>query len=346
MSRTDKIVDEILVGDYKKVKLAEQAGDLVDVILDNCGKPHGKKKKMMENEEYKAYFKDMLKKHGYDSPADIPADKKKEFFNAVDAGWKGEKVEEIANTIDHVPDESAEGEHDKIKDQLGKDEKKLEEVENALDSKPKEDADEELSSLEDEMSKEEEARTESAVDLVRKAFKSVREERDSKEAVKEDETNPVYLVRKAFKSIREEKAIVKEDAAGIGALIGAGTLLAGMGVAAVWAIYRDVIASLDDKYIKCGRYDIGAQRNVCVAHLTIQAISKAEPAIRKGISECGKAKNPQKCKENGQKALAKLKKKKQKAQDTIRKYQMKQPEKAQAGIKKAERKASDVYVKQ
>jgi hypothetical protein len=44
---------------------------------------------MRISEDYKTYFKSMLKKHGYNSPADIPADKKKEFFNAVDKGWKG-----------------------------------------------------------------------------------------------------------------------------------------------------------------------------------------------------------------------------------------------------------------
>ncbi len=43
------------------------------------------------NENYKKYFKAMLKKHGYSSPADIPADKKKDFFNAVDKGWKAVK---------------------------------------------------------------------------------------------------------------------------------------------------------------------------------------------------------------------------------------------------------------
>lgn len=153
MDKVDKIVDEILTGDYKKVKLAEQAGDLVDVILDDCGEDHKKK-----------------------------------------------KVKEIANTIDHVPDESAEGEHDKIKDQLGKDEKKVEEnkIENALDSEPKQDGDEQLAAVEDEMSKEQSTKTESAVDLVKKAFKAVKEEKSM---------DPVYLVKKAFKGVREEKAI-------------------------------------------------------------------------------------------------------------------------------------------
>jgi len=50
---------------------------------------------MRINENYKKYFKLMLKKHGYSSPADIPADKKKAFFNSVDKGWKGMKEQMI-----------------------------------------------------------------------------------------------------------------------------------------------------------------------------------------------------------------------------------------------------------
>lgn len=38
--------------------------------------------------KYQEYFKAQLKKHGYDSPADIPDDKKDDFFNAVDKGYK------------------------------------------------------------------------------------------------------------------------------------------------------------------------------------------------------------------------------------------------------------------
>lgn len=38
--------------------------------------------------EYQAYFRDQLKKHNYDSPADIPDDKKDDFFKAVDQGYK------------------------------------------------------------------------------------------------------------------------------------------------------------------------------------------------------------------------------------------------------------------
>lgn len=43
-----------------------------------------------EDTEYQKYFKSMLKKHGYDSPADIPDEKKDDFFNAVDRGWTAE----------------------------------------------------------------------------------------------------------------------------------------------------------------------------------------------------------------------------------------------------------------
>lgn len=46
------------------------------------------KQAMGEDTEYQTYFRSMLDKHGYDSPADIPADKKDDFFNAVDAGYK------------------------------------------------------------------------------------------------------------------------------------------------------------------------------------------------------------------------------------------------------------------
>ena len=41
--------------------------------------------------QYKAYFDSMLKKYGVSSPAQLPREKKREFFNAVDKGWKGKK---------------------------------------------------------------------------------------------------------------------------------------------------------------------------------------------------------------------------------------------------------------
>ena len=40
------------------------------------------------SEAYKKHFDSMLKKYNVSSPADIPDDKKDDFFNAVDAGYK------------------------------------------------------------------------------------------------------------------------------------------------------------------------------------------------------------------------------------------------------------------
>ena len=42
-------------------------------------------------EEFQKFFKGMLKKFGVDSPADLDDKKKKEFFNAIDKGFKGDK---------------------------------------------------------------------------------------------------------------------------------------------------------------------------------------------------------------------------------------------------------------
>lgn len=43
--------------------------------------------------KYQEYFRAQLKKHGYDSPADIPDDKKDDFFNVVDKGYSAKNEE-------------------------------------------------------------------------------------------------------------------------------------------------------------------------------------------------------------------------------------------------------------
>lgn len=57
-----------------------------------------------EETEYQAYFKKMLDKYGKDSPADMSDEEKKEFFNAVDKGWKAkdESVNESVSKFDDV----------------------------------------------------------------------------------------------------------------------------------------------------------------------------------------------------------------------------------------------------
>lgn len=47
---------------------------------------------LRENDnEYQQVFKDMLKKYGVESPRDLPEDKRKAFFDDVDAAWKSGK---------------------------------------------------------------------------------------------------------------------------------------------------------------------------------------------------------------------------------------------------------------
>jgi len=53
-----------------------------------------------DKEEYQKFFQSALKKFGVESPAELDDEKKKEFFNYVDANWKGdnEKAEDLDET--------------------------------------------------------------------------------------------------------------------------------------------------------------------------------------------------------------------------------------------------------
>lgn len=59
-----------------------------DVIVDEKYSKKNMKKEEKQDSEYQKFFKSMLKKHGYNSPADIPNDKKDDFFNKVDKEYK------------------------------------------------------------------------------------------------------------------------------------------------------------------------------------------------------------------------------------------------------------------
>jgi len=68
-------------------------------LTEACAK---KKKKMTEEDDkkgakYQAFFKKMAKKMGIDPEKieDLPADKKKKFFDAVDKGWKADKETDV-----------------------------------------------------------------------------------------------------------------------------------------------------------------------------------------------------------------------------------------------------------
>ena len=41
-------------------------------------------------EEYQKFFKAALKKYGVSSPDDLDDEKKKDFYNYIDANWKGD----------------------------------------------------------------------------------------------------------------------------------------------------------------------------------------------------------------------------------------------------------------
>ena len=47
--------------------------------------------KLLSEDAYKEFFKKMLNKYGVKTPSELSDDKKKEFFNAVDKGWKATK---------------------------------------------------------------------------------------------------------------------------------------------------------------------------------------------------------------------------------------------------------------
>lgn len=117
MSDINKLVDIILDGKYHKVKKIIETSDLVDVILDSY-----EKKQINEETEYQKFFNTMLKKYNVNSPNELEGEKKKEFFDAVDKGWKGdkEKVEEVTNAINNDPGEDAKEILSNIKDELGK----------------------------------------------------------------------------------------------------------------------------------------------------------------------------------------------------------------------------------
>ena len=56
-------------------KLVDAASDMLQAAEDN-------------KKEYQVYFDKMLKKYGVKSPSELSGDKKKEFFAAIEKGWK------------------------------------------------------------------------------------------------------------------------------------------------------------------------------------------------------------------------------------------------------------------
>lgn len=68
-------------------KQAMSEAEMVSGAISPTPGPEMAEAEQDEDTKYQKYFRAMLKKHGYNSPADIPDNKKDDFFNAVDAGY-------------------------------------------------------------------------------------------------------------------------------------------------------------------------------------------------------------------------------------------------------------------
>jgi len=106
----DKILDEVenKIDNIPDQNIEELHDDVVDELsTDSADREEEEMEEYKENtveenmktavqllvseEDYRTYFKSMLKKWNINSPSDLDKEKKKEFFNAVDKGWKAKK---------------------------------------------------------------------------------------------------------------------------------------------------------------------------------------------------------------------------------------------------------------
>lgn len=117
------LVDVILSGDYDDYKKIQEADSIMDSVLsevenkiDTDTEQDIEKlqqdvvdeltqdeknsleemvstsiSKLIREEEYREFFKKMLKKYNISNPSELDDSKKKEFFNAVDKEWKANK---------------------------------------------------------------------------------------------------------------------------------------------------------------------------------------------------------------------------------------------------------------
>jgi len=70
------------------------------------------KKVLASEEEYKDFFKKVMKKFGVSSPGELSGDKEKEFYNYIDKNWKGKK-EDVSKMQEWI---SAGGERRRVKE--------------------------------------------------------------------------------------------------------------------------------------------------------------------------------------------------------------------------------------
>jgi len=117
------LVDIILTGKYKDYKTIKEAEEKIDDVLDeveNKIDPETDQdlqslhsavvdeltkdelssdeesiaisiSRLIKEEEYREFFKRMLKKYNVSSPSEQSPEKKKEFFHTIERDWKGKK---------------------------------------------------------------------------------------------------------------------------------------------------------------------------------------------------------------------------------------------------------------
>lgn len=118
-----ELVDIILDGDYKEYKVIEDLMGLTDQLIDEVENRLDSVpdqdmaslyktvfdelstdsmtsieesmvntvRQLIKEKDYREFFKGMLKKWNINSPAELSDEKKKEFFDKVDKGWKAKK---------------------------------------------------------------------------------------------------------------------------------------------------------------------------------------------------------------------------------------------------------------
>lgn len=96
---TDEVLDEVenKLDNVPDQDLADLHQDVVDELTKDEGVTPVEEKiavsisRLIKEEDYREFFKKMLKKHNVKNPSELDDEKKKEFFNAVDKEWKAEK---------------------------------------------------------------------------------------------------------------------------------------------------------------------------------------------------------------------------------------------------------------
>ena len=90
----DDVVDEVSKDENQKEKAEVEESNLVEPSVVEASFEDNIKKSLhllVREDDYREFFKGMLKKWNINAPTDLDAEKKKEFFNFIDKEWKAKK---------------------------------------------------------------------------------------------------------------------------------------------------------------------------------------------------------------------------------------------------------------